>query len=138
MIQIGKWVFVEEVYPIQAGCESCGRVEEREEYVQIQAETSFLLGLQDDKGFRSSQGWVSDREGWAREWILFLFCLGFIYDNLLSDFHMGDDLIKQKITQYIGMVIYKLYISYFTVSSFSSFENQHYVYLTLKCFYKCG
>lgn len=122
MIQIGKREFAEEGYLTQAGCGSCGRIERREEYVQIWAETSSFLGLQDYKGFRCSQGWVGDREGWARDWILFLFCLGFIYDNLLFDFHMGDELIKQKITQYIGMFIHKLYISYFTVSSFSSFE----------------
>lgn len=58
MIQIGKIEFAEEGYLTQAGCGSCGRTERREEYVQIWAETSSFLGLQDYKGFRSSQGWV--------------------------------------------------------------------------------
>ena len=64
MIQIGKREFAEEGYLTQAGCGSWERGDEgREEYVQIWAETSSFLGLQDYKGFRCSQGWVGDREG---------------------------------------------------------------------------
>ena len=92
MIQIGEWELAEEGYLNSARCGRCGR-----EYVQIWAETSSLLGLGDYRGTRSSQGWVGDRMEWAKGWVLvlFLFCLGFMYNNLLFDFHSGNALIKE-------------------------------------------
>lgn len=65
--------------------------------------------------------------------LVFLFCLGFVYENLLFDFHKGDTSIKEKI-RVLNICVFKLFISYFTKSFLSPILNS--ALHPLQCFYE--